>query len=92
MQRSTLTAIVYYVHRTRLLCRRLNTVMDCDKILGLDAGRVCEYGSPRTLLGLPGAVPSVDDMIGSGGPGLFKSLVEETGATTAATLVSLAVV
>ncbi len=71
----------------------LIAVMDCDKILGLDAGRVCEYASPRTLLGLRGARRSDDDVtVPSGGVGLFRSLVEETGPATAAHLASLTVV
>ena len=66
--------------------------MDCDKILGLDGGRVCEYASPRTLLRLPGAATSVDDIVSSGsGRGLFMSLVEETGAATAAALAAATV-
>lgn len=32
------------------IAHRLNTVMDCDKILVMDAGRVVEYDSPHILL------------------------------------------
>jgi hypothetical protein len=61
--------------------------MDCDKILSLQDGHVSEYASPRTLLGLPGATSSSDDLAPSG---LFKSLVTETGPETAATLMAMA--
>jgi ABC-type multidrug transport system fused ATPase/permease subunit len=77
-----------------VIAHRLNTVMDSDKILGLDAGRVSEFASPRTLLGLPGARRSAQDIVHAHGMdrGLFRSLVEETGAATAAHLASLTVV
>lgn len=32
------------------IAHRLNTVMDCDKILAIDQGRVVEYGHPKELL------------------------------------------
>ena len=32
------------------IAHRLNTILDADKILVLDAGRMVEYGSPRDLL------------------------------------------
>ncbi len=74
-----------------IIAHRLNTVMDCDKILGLDAGRVVEYASPRTLLGLPNARSDAGDVLPEAGSGLLQSLVMETGEATAAQLAALTV-
>ncbi|MCI74730.1 ABC transporter C family member 12-like, partial [Trifolium medium] len=33
-----------------IIAHRLNTVIDCNRILLLDAGKVLEYNSPEKLL------------------------------------------
>ncbi|ETK95632.1 hypothetical protein L915_01460 [Phytophthora nicotianae] len=44
------------------IAHRIETIMDSDKILVLDAGKVVEYDTPSTLLQMEG--------------GVFNSLVE----------------
>nr|CCA18266.1 MultidrugResistance like protein 1 putative [Albugo laibachii Nc14] len=46
------------------VAHRLNTIMDADRILVLDKGKVAEYGPPNELLGLR--------------KGLFKSLLDQS--------------
>jgi hypothetical protein len=50
------------------IAHRLNTIMDCDRVLVLDAGRVVEDGEPHALLGEDG--------------GLFGGMVDQTGASS----------
>lgn len=52
------------------IAHRLHTVMDCDKVLVMDAGRAVEFGSPYELL---------NDMQGSR---VFHSMVKQTGRAT----------
>ena len=52
---------------TLTIAHRLNTIMDSDKILFLNSGKVSEYDDPQTLLGNPS--------------GDFSRLVEKTGKT-----------
>lgn len=47
------------------IAHRLNTVMDCDRILVMDASQCVKFGSPEELLAKEG--------------GIFKSLVEQAG-------------
>nr|GAT43190.1 ATP-binding cassette transporter [Mycena chlorophos] len=47
------------------VAHRLQTIMDNDKIMVLDAGKIVEYGSPKELLGIEG--------------GRLRALVEESG-------------
>ncbi|KAI9217146.1 P-loop containing nucleoside triphosphate hydrolase protein [Blastocladiella britannica] len=54
------------------IAHRLNTIIDYDTIICMDAGRVKEFGAPSTLLSDPNS--------------LLSSLVDETGATNAALL------
>ncbi|KAJ3411175.1 hypothetical protein HDV05_002641 [Chytridiales sp. JEL 0842] len=56
------------------IAHRLNTVIDNDKILVLDAGTVAEFGSPLELLNRP--------------DGIFKSMVDQTGEQSAALLLA----
>ncbi|VDM83303.1 unnamed protein product [Strongylus vulgaris] len=47
------------------IAHRLNTVMDCDRLLVLDAGRVIEFDSPQALLAKE--------------EGLFRSMAKDAG-------------
>ncbi|KAN0023381.1 hypothetical protein ACTFIU_011551 [Dictyostelium citrinum] len=58
------------------IAHRLNTIMDSDRIMVLDAGRISEFDEPWTLLQNPA--------------GLLNWLVEETGPQNAAYLRKLA--
>ncbi|KAJ3014740.1 UNVERIFIED_CONTAM: Canalicular multispecific organic anion transporter 1, partial [Siphonaria sp. JEL0065] len=58
------------------IAHRLNTLIDYDKILVLDQGRLVEFDSPHTLLSLPNSA--------------FSSLVDETGEANAKLLRNLA--
>ena len=68
-----------------IIAHRLDTIADCDRVLGLERGVVVEYGRPAALLGLVGAGPG--ELTGAG---LFKGLVDETGPDTAAQLEGMA--
>lgn len=52
------------------IAHRLHTVMDCDKVLVMDAGRLIEYGEPYELL---------NELAGNK---TFYSMVKQTGRTT----------
>lgn len=52
------------------IAHRLHTVMDCDKVLVMDAGRLIEYGEPFELL---------NELAGNK---TFYSMVKQTGRTT----------
>lgn len=54
------------------IAHRISTVIDYDRILVMDAGRVAEYGSPHELLCTPGSE--------------FGALVDGTGPESAAVL------
>ncbi|KAJ3073805.1 Multidrug resistance-associated protein 1 [Podochytrium sp. JEL0797] len=54
------------------IAHRINTVMDSDRILVLDAGKVVEFDSPRNLLGRVGSA--------------FGAMVDETGVANAKAL------
>ncbi|XP_059612035.1 ATP-binding cassette sub-family C member 4-like [Phlebotomus argentipes] len=58
------------------IAHRLHTVMDSDRVLVIDAGRVMEFGTPFELLQQP--------------RGHLKSLVEQTGPATSALLTRVA--
>ena len=47
------------------IAHRLNTVMDCDRILVLDKGLIAQYATPKILLGEQ--------------DGIFYSLAKEAG-------------
>lgn len=57
------------------IAHRLNTIIDCDKILVLQAGRTAEYDAPHLLL----ARPPTDGP----GAGVLSKLVNETGKESA---------
>lgn len=52
------------------IAHRLHTVMDCDKVLVMDAGRLVEFGSPYELL---------NELSGNK---IFYSMVKQTGRAT----------
>lgn len=52
-----------------IIAHRLNTIIDCDRILLLEAGRVLEYNSPEELL--------------SNEKSAFSKMVQSTGAANA---------
>lgn len=58
------------------VAHRLETVMDNDKILVMDAGRVAEFGKPQDLLQNPN--------------GLFTKLVQQAGNTNSIALMAMA--
>jgi hypothetical protein len=67
---------------------RLHTVMDCDKVLVMNDGKVWEFAPPAVLLGLESAHPS--DVMPPDGASIFQALVQETGIESAAALMSVA--
>uniref|UniRef100_A0AAG5DBA7 Multidrug resistance-associated protein lethal(2)03659 n=1 Tax=Anopheles atroparvus TaxID=41427 RepID=A0AAG5DBA7_ANOAO len=60
------------------IAHRLNTVMDSDKVLVMDAGRCVEFGTPYELLTT------------EGGPRVFYGMVKQTGKSTFNTLLQIA--
>ncbi|CAH1105143.1 unnamed protein product [Psylliodes chrysocephalus] len=58
------------------IAHRLHTIMDSDKVLVMDAGRSVEFDHPHTLL--------------QDKQGIFYSLVQQTGRSTAKTLTAIA--
>ncbi|KAI4303677.1 hypothetical protein MLD38_039277 [Melastoma candidum] len=59
-----------------VIAHRLNTIIDCDRILVLDAGQVAEHGAPYDLL--------------SNETGVFSKMVQSTGHANAEYLRGLA--
>lgn len=57
------------------IAHRLHTVMDSDKVLVMDAGRVVEFGHPFELIQKSGT---------------FKSMVEQTGSGMSVSLIEIA--
>lgn len=48
-----------------IIAHRLNTIMDCDKVLVLDAGHIEQYNSPHSLI--------------QQSDGIFAQMLETTG-------------
>lgn len=57
------------------IAHRLHTVMDSDKVLVMDAGRIVEFGHPYELIQKSGT---------------FKSLIDQTGHSTSYQLIEIA--
>ncbi|KAA0175458.1 hypothetical protein FNF27_03158 [Cafeteria roenbergensis] len=68
------------------VAHRLPTVIGYDRILVMDAGRLCEWGSPAQLLRIPGADAAAGAQRSPLVTGLFASMVAETGAPSEAAL------
>jgi ATP-binding cassette subfamily C (CFTR/MRP) protein 1 len=65
------------LHITRaVIAHRINTVVQCDQVMVMDAGSVNEIGAPASLL--------------SHNEGSFRSLVLDTGAASYKKLSSIA--
>lgn len=58
------------------IAHRLNTIIECDRVLVMDAGRVCEFDEPVKLL--------------ENKDGIFRNLVDQTGDAAAQKLVEVA--
>lgn len=58
------------------IAHRLNTIMDSDKVLVLDAGELVEFGHPFELINKP--------------DGFFKQLLDQTGTAAATSLTLIA--
>jgi ABC-type multidrug transport system ATPase subunit len=66
-----------FPHSTMLIiAHRLNTIISCDRVLVMDAGRVAEFAHPHELL--------------SRADSIFASLVDETGPESSLALRNLA--
>ena len=59
------------------IAHRINTIMDYDLLLVMDAGRAVEFGSPAELLGIPG--------------GVFSELVDAAGGENSKALRAMAI-
>jgi len=59
-----------------IIAHRLNTIIDCDRVMVMDTGRLVEYGLPHDLL--------------QRGGGLFSEMVRDTGKGMARELHRLA--
>jgi ABC-type proline/glycine betaine transport system ATPase subunit len=66
------------------VAHRLNTIMDYDLVLVMDAGRAVEFASPNELLNIPGGVFSeLVDATGAESSKALREMAEQAAATTA---------
>jgi ATP-binding cassette subfamily C (CFTR/MRP) protein 4 len=54
-----------------IIAHRINTIIDCDKVLVMGDGRVLEYDHPARLLEKPGIF---SDMVADTGPQVAEGL------------------
>lgn len=54
------------------IAHRLNTIMDSDRVLVLDDGRIAEYDSPDVLLSKP--------------DGIFRAMIDKSRAASSMTI------
>eukprot|EP00301_Raphidiophrys_heterophryoidea_P005475 c12292_g1_i1.p1 GENE.c12292_g1_i1~~c12292_g1_i1.p1 ORF type:complete len:1600 (+),score=427.88 c12292_g1_i1:315-4802(+) len=59
-----------------IIAHRLNTIIDCDYVLVLDAGKALEFGTPRELLSRSGVFASLVDDTGPAMARLLRSIAE----------------
>lgn len=60
------------------IAHRLHTVMDSDKVLVMDAGKIVEYGHPHELLQSNGTLSKLLDKTGSSTAVMLKKVAEDS--------------
>ena len=72
LQRALREAFPAHSATMLVIAHRIDTIIECDRVAVLDAGRVAEYDTPHALLSDPGS--------------MLSKLVEELGPQVAAAL------
>lgn len=78
------------------IAHRLNTIIDSDQVIVMDAGRIVEQGSPYSLLDPSGCASLTVKNAAAGGigcitsPGPFAAMVLQTGEQSAQELATQA--